>query len=157
MRKITELASLQIKKITGGKDPIRLVEDLISKLGQDPQKCKREENSDLIRWLLDFDNEQELEILLDGYKKNTECTIYMGLNLLPISLRNPLEILATALEIADGLIGVKISLVGNTLVMSACLVVAGLNVDDLEFTFQLIKSQQEWFIKTLLEELEEGE
>ena len=61
--------------------------------------------------------------------------------------------LAAALEIADGLVGIKVSLVGHYLVLSASMGAAGITVEDLDYNFKLIEAQESWFRDALSDEL----
>lgn len=152
--KIKKFAAINIRKITGGKDPFRLIEDLIVRLGFDPSKCEQEKNSENARWMVSLGDNEELEILIEGLKKPHETTIYMGVNICTVPIRGASDMLAAALEIADGLVGIKVSLVGHFLVLSASLGAAGITVEDLEYNHKLIVAQKNWFRDALCDELE---
>jgi len=152
--KIKKFAAINIRKITGGKDPFRLIEDLVVRLGFDPAKCEREKNSENARWMVSLGDNEELEILIEGLNKPQETTIYMGVNICTVPIRGASEMLAAALEIADGLVGIKVSLVGHFLVLSASLGAAGITVEDLEYNHKLIVAQKSWFRDALCDELE---
>ncbi len=154
MGKIKKFASVQIKKITGGKDPSRLIEDFIIRRGFDPEKCVKEKSSDNVRWMIPMSEEEELEILIESLTKPTETTIYMGVNIIPVPIRGASEVLAAALEIADGLVGIKVSLVGHFLVLSSSFPTADISTDDLDYHYEMISAQQSWFREALADELE---
>jgi hypothetical protein len=154
MGKIRKFASLNIRKITGGKDPVRIVEEFISRRGLDPDKCQKENSADLVRWMFALKDAAELEVLVEGVKKPNETTIYMGVNIITVPIRGAGDILAAALEIADGLVGIKVSLVGHYLVLSASLSAVGVSVDDLEYHLKLIEAQESWFRGALATELQ---
>jgi hypothetical protein len=149
-----KFAVLNIRKITGGRDPLRIVQDFISRRGFNPQECLKEETQDLSRWMFVLRGVTELEVLVEGVRKPAETTIYMGVNIITVPIRGAGEILAAALEIADGLVGIKVSLVGHYLVLSASLSAAGVTVDDLEYHLKLIEAQESWFRSSLATELE---
>jgi hypothetical protein len=153
MGKIKKFPTINVQKITGGKDPIRLVEEFILRRGFDPDKCERERTPESCRWMLNLGEEKELEVLLEGLKRPAETTIYMGLNIATVPIRGAYEMLTAALEIADGLVGIKVSLVGHYLVLSASLGAAGLTVDELDYNFKLIVAQEVWFRQVLADEL----
>lgn len=153
MGKVKKFAQLNIKKITGGKDPKRLVEEFILRRGFDPDECKREHTPENARWMLSIDEGEDLEVLVEGLKRPSETTVYMGINIATVPLRGATEVLVSALEIADGLVGIKVSLVGHYLVLSASLGAAGINVEDLDYNFKLITAQQAWFRDALADEL----
>ena len=153
MGKVKKFSTVNIRKISGGKDPVRIVEEFIVRRGFSPDECCKEKDSENAQWLLSLGNGEELEVLLEGLKRPAETTIYMGINVATVPIRGADELLAAALEIADGLVGIKLSLVGYFLVLSASLGASGVSVDDLDYYFKLITAQQTWFRDALTEEL----
>lgn len=153
MAKVKKFAVPGIKQIAGGKDPLRLVKDFIIRIGFDPDRCQRENDADNYRWMISIGEHEELEVLLEGLKNKVETTIYMGVNIATVPVRGADHMLAAALEIADGLIGIKVSLVGHYLVLSASLGGADISVDDLEYHYKLIAAQTAWFREALADEL----
>lgn len=153
MGKIKKFTDISIKRIAGGKDPCRLVEEFIIRQGFDPEKCQKEKTPELARWMVSLGNDEELEVLVEGIKRPAETTIYMGVNVATVPVRGIGDVLAAALEIADGLVGIKVSLVGHYLVLSASLGAAGMTVEDLDYHFKLIAAQQVWFREALADEL----
>ena len=77
----------------------------------------------------------------------------MGVNVMTVPVRGANDLLAAALQIADGLIGIKVSLVGHYLVLSASMGASGLSVEELEYNYKLITAQQAWFKEALTEEM----
>jgi hypothetical protein len=154
MGKIKKFAELNIRKITGGKDPLRVVEDFILRRGFDPEKCQKEKTADSVRWMIQVRDNEELEVLVEGIKKPAETTIYMGVNIVTVPIRGAHEVLAAALEIADGLVGIKVSLVGHYLVLSSSLGASGATIDELDYHFRLIEAQESWFRDALATELQ---
>jgi hypothetical protein len=77
----------------------------------------------------------------------------MGVNILTVPIRGASDLLAAALEVADGLIGIKVSLVGNFLVLSSSLSAAALTLEEVEHHFNLIEAQEVWFRDALAAEL----
>ena len=153
MAKGKKFALLNIRSITGGKDPVRLVEEFIVRRGFDPDTCQQHKNGENARWMLPISNDEELEVLIEGLKNPSETTIYMGLNVVTVPVRAAYDLLTVALQIADGLVGIKVSLVGHYLVLSASLGAAGMSVDELDYHFSLITAQQSWFRDALVDEL----
>jgi hypothetical protein len=153
MSKIKKFASIGIRKITGGKDPVRVVEEFIVRRGFNPEDCIRERTPDNCRWMLSLGGEEELEVLVEGIKRPQETTIYMGVNIVTVPIRGAYDVLVAALEIADGLVGIKVSLVGHYLVLSTSMGAAGISVEDLDYNFKLIAAQQTWFRESLADEM----
>jgi hypothetical protein len=160
MGKIKKFAALNIKKIVGGRDPLRVVEEFLLKLNVDPDKVLKDKSLDAARWLVPLNEENELEVLIENARSAQETTFYLGVNIITVPLRGSADFIAAALEIADGLVGIKLSLVGYYLVLSATLGGADITVDDLEYHYRLITAQRRWFLDALSDELsplEEGE
>ena len=153
MGKIKKFAAINIRKITGGKDPVHIVEEFILRLGFDPEACIKEKLPDMARWMLTVGDGEDLEVLVEGIKKPSETTVYMGVNIATVPVRNSHEMIAAALEIADGLVGIKVSLVGHYLVLSSSLGAAGISIDELDYNFKLIVAQRTWFRDALSDEL----
>jgi len=154
MGKIKRFAELNIRKITGGKDPVRVIEEFISRQGFNPLECQKEKTPDHVRWMFTLRDNEELEVLIEGLRKASETTVYMGINIVTVPIRGAHELLAAALEIADGLVGIKVSLVGHYLVLSASLSAVGISVEDLEYHLRLIEAQETWFRDALAAELQ---
>ncbi len=151
--KIKKFATINIRKITGGKDPLRLVEEFILRRGFDPDQCLKDKTPDHARWMISLGGGEELEVLMEGLKKPSETTIYMGVNIATVPIRGGNDFLAAALEVADGLVGIKVSLVGHYLVLSASLGAAGITLDELDYHYKLVEAQEGWFREALADEL----
>ena len=153
MGKVKKFNQGTIKKITGGKDPVKIVEEFVLRRGFDPDEVKQDATAESHRWMLRLSGSEELEVLVEGLKRPSETTIYMGVNVVIVPVRGANDLLATALEIADGLVGIKVSLVGHYLVLSATLGAAGVSVEELDYHYKLIAAQQSWFREELANEL----
>jgi hypothetical protein len=153
MGTLRKFASIGIRKIAGGRDPLNVTKDFILSLEADPNKSCQQKSSENMRWLVELSEEDELEIILDGINTPAQSTIYLGINAYTVPIRNALEVLALALSIADGLVGIKLSLVNNFLVLSSCSSANDLSLEDLKFYYDLLISQRNWFIETLEAEL----
>jgi len=153
MGKIKKFANIQIRKIRGGKDPIRLIDEFIGRRGFDPQECARERTPESARWMIPYSEGEELELLAEGLSRANDTTIYMGINVATVPVRGAGEMLSAALEVADGLIGIKVSLVGHYLVLSASFPAASVSVEDLDYNLEIITAQRSWFREALADEL----
>ena len=101
MGRVKKFAAMSIRKITGGKDPIRLVEEFIVRHGFDPDECAWEKSGDSARWMVKLGEDEELEILAESLKVSAETTIYMGVNIATVPVRSGADMLAAALEIVQ--------------------------------------------------------
>jgi hypothetical protein len=149
----SKLTSVPIKKLVGGKDPLRVIEEFIVRRSCVPEECARERSPESARWMIPLGEEEELEVLAEGLSFHPEATVYMGVNVTTVPIRSCLEVLAAALQIADGLVGIKVSLVGHYLVLSASFPAGDMSVEDLEYNFEIIAVQKNWFRQTLADEL----
>lgn len=153
MGKIKNFVHHNIRKISGGKDPVNVLTEFIGSIGFDPQATLRDSSADHRRWMLALDKDKELEILLEDIKHSHETTIYLGINLSVVPIKGALDMLVVALELADGLIDAKISLVGHYLVISSGFPASDLNLEEIEYQYKMLTSQHEWLIKKLDEGL----
>jgi len=161
MSKVKKFNPLSIRSMSGGKDPKKLVEDFITRIGFDAEDARKEKSADSVRWMVPLKEGQDLEILAENIKLPHETTIYMGINAVTVPIKGSFEMIASALELADGLVGIKISLVGHFIVLSATLGAQAASVEELEYHFKLICAQLPWFRQSLaddlgLEELDDG-
>jgi hypothetical protein len=158
MGNVKKFSLINFKKVQGGKDPVKLINEFISETGYHPEKCITENSSDLKRWMVAFGDERELEILLEHLAKPAETSIYLGINVATVPIRGALDVLVSALEIADGLIGVKISLVGHYLVLSSSFAATSISsYEDIQYNYQLLVQQEVWFKEALMKELGNGD
>jgi len=154
MTKIKKFPLLSVEKIDGGRDVLKIIEELIVRLGFDPEVCERGKGADTARWMVALDDQRELEILVENLRKAQETTIYLGINICTVPIRGVSDVLAAALEVADGLIGVKISLVGHYLVLSASMSASGITLEEVDYYVKLLNAQEVWFRQELMVELE---
>lgn len=153
MAKIKKMVPTRIRKITGGKDPTRLVEEFMIRRGFDPDECLQQRTSDIATWSVPLKEEEELEITLEGLGIPAETTLYMGLNVFAVPIRDCQRLVVTALTLADSLIGVKLSLVNYDLVLSVTVYTANMAADELDYFYELITRQRTIVQDTLNEEL----
>ncbi|HMP48329.1 MAG TPA: hypothetical protein PKA63_06650 [Oligoflexia bacterium] len=142
MSKIKKIIPTKIRKITGGKDPTRIVEEFMLRRGFDPDDCIQQRSADLAQWLVPLNEEEDLEITLEGLHRPPETTLYMGVNVSPVPLNDTAAFFYTALAVADTLIGAKLSLVNYDLVLSVTMYMANMAVDDIDYYFELISRQK---------------
>ena len=153
MSKIRKITSAKIRKITGGKDPVRLIEEFMIRRGFDPEECLQQRTSDIAQWLVPLSDEEELEITLESLHRSPESTIYMGVNVMAVPLRNASSTLAAALVVADNLIGAKLSLVNYDLVLSVTSYTANIGIDEIDYFYELITRQKSAVSESILEEI----
>lgn len=141
---------ISIEKLTGGKDPRRMVNDFIVKRGFDPDECRK---GDAHRWVLPSGDEDEVEILLEDPDDADLASLYIGMPISAVPLDQVNETLISALRLADGLVEAKISLVGHYLILSGAYPLVLIRGDDLDYMYRLLIDQRQWLREQLCEEL----
>ncbi len=142
MGKVKKIIPARIRKITGGKDPTRIVEEFMLRRGFDPEECLQQRSQEIAQWLVPLSEEEDMEITLEGLNRPPETTLYIGVNVLPVPLIDSNAFFCTALSVADTLIGAKLSLVNYDLVLSVTAYIANMGVDDIDYYFELITRQK---------------
>lgn len=155
MSKIRKLAPARIKKITGGKDPTRLVEEFMIRRGFDPEECLQQRTGQTAQWLVPLGDDEDLEITLEGLNRPVESTIYMGVNVLSVPVKDTAKFLASALIVADTLVGAKLSIVNYDLVLSVTVYTANMGVEEVDYYYELITRQKSFVQDAIGEELSE--
>ena len=153
MGKVRKINPARIRKITGGKDPTRLVEEFLVRRGYNPDECLEQRTSDICTWAISITEDEELEISLEGISRPPETTLYMGLNVMAVPLKEANNFLHSALTVADTLIGAKLSLVNYDLVLSITVYTANMPPDELDYYFELITRQKITVQEAIIDEL----
>lgn len=153
MSKVKKISTTKIRKITGGKDPTRVVEEFMVRRGFDPEECLQQRTSDLAQWLVPLGDEEDLEITLEGLNRPPETTLYMGVNVMSVSVKDTQQFLYTALTVADTLIGAKLSLVNYDLVLSVTVYTSNMGVDEIDYYYELITRQKNGIVDAINEDL----
>ncbi|MDR2337390.1 MAG: hypothetical protein LBE20_01930 [Deltaproteobacteria bacterium] len=151
MVKIKKLQSTKITSIPGGKDPLLLIEEFLTQRGYQPKSCLQFKSNEVVTWSVPINEEDELEITLEKLNQHTQTTIYFGINIFAVPLKYTEAFLASALIVADSLIGTKISLIDYDLVLSVTHYVYNMTIEDLNYFFELLLSQQEPIKSAILE------
>jgi hypothetical protein len=152
--KIRKIAPARIRKISGGKDPTRLIEEFLVRRGFDPDECLQQRTSDNATWSITLAEEEELEITLEGLPRPLETTMYMGLNVCGVPLIDTANFLQAALVIADTLIGAKLSVVNYDLVLSVTVYTENMGPDMVDYYYELITRQKHAVYDSIMEEME---
>ena len=153
MGKVKKIAPARIQRVTGGKDPARLVEEFMVRRGFDPDECLQQRTGELASWSVPLNEEEELEVTLEGLNRRAETTLYMGVNIMTVPIRDCHNTLAASLAVADTLIGAKISLVNYDLVLSVTVYTANMRPDEIDYMYELITVQKPRIQELIAEEL----
>jgi hypothetical protein len=152
MTKVRKISPARIRKITGGKDPVRLVQEFMVRRGFDPDECLQQRTNDLAQWLVPLSEEEDLEITLEGLHRPPETTLYMGVNVLSVPIKDSERVLYAALAVADTLIGAKLSLVNYDIVLSITSYTGNMHVDDIDYFYELITRQKSTVLEGIVDE-----
>ena len=144
MAKVSKLESSKITSLPGGKgkSPLALVEEFLTKRGYDPKGCLQFRDSEVATWTVKLKGDDELEITLEKISQYSQMTIYLGINLMPVPLKYTETIFASALAVADSLVGSKISLVDYDLVLSVAHFAQNMTMEDLEYFVEILTTQK---------------
>lgn len=154
MGKIRRIGSTaKIKKITGGKDPTKIIEEFMLRRGFDPAECLQQRTNQLVQWLLPLNDTEDLEITLEGLHRPVETTLYIGVNVMSVPLRDTAKFTYAALLVADTLIGAKLSVVNYDLVLSVTTYTSDFSVEEVEFYFEMITRQKTTVIDAITDEV----
>jgi hypothetical protein len=154
MGEVRKITPPTIRKLSGGKDPVRLVEEFLHRRGFNSEDCVEERTKDRIQWSVPLSDAEDLEITLEGIGRPPETTIYLGLNILSVPMKDAHRYLTTALIVADKLIGAKLSLVDYDIVLSVTAYAASIDMDELDYFYELILRQKQAVLDDITEELE---
>ncbi|MCB0346332.1 MAG: hypothetical protein KDD66_14530 [Bdellovibrionales bacterium] len=142
MAKVRKMPNTRIRKISGGKEPLRLVEEFMVRRGFDPAECLQQRTGDIASWSVPLNGDEELEVSLEGLNRPAETTLYMGVNVLSVPLKDSQRCLAAALAVADTLIGAKLSLVNYDLVLSVTIYTANMSLNEIDYMYELLCMQK---------------
>ena len=154
MSKISKIASARIKKISGGKDPKKTIEEFMHRRGFNPEECLQQRTKQMIQWLLPLEEDEDLEVTLEGTNRAIDTTLYVGVNVMSVPLGDVQKFTYAALLVADTLIGAKLSIVNYDLVLSVTTYASDLSVEDVEFYYEIINRQKSIVIDAISDELD---
>jgi len=101
-----------------------------------------------------LNDEEELEVTLESLGKPSETTLYLGLNICGVPLKDMTNFLSAALTVADTLVGAKLSIVNYDLVISVTIYTENLTGDSIDYYYELITKQKNSAYELILEEME---
>lgn len=153
MTKIRKITPNRIRKISGGKDPTRLVEDFLIRRGFNPDDCLQQRTADIATWSVPVSEDEELEITLEGLTRTIDSTLYIGVNVCGVPLQDTQNFLSAALTVADTLIGAKLSVVNYDLVLSVTAYAENLSAERIDYFYELIFKQKASVYDAVLEEM----
>lgn len=151
--KVRRIGSTKIKKISGGKEPTKIIEEFMLRRGFDPAACLQQRTNQLAQWLLPLNDQEDLEITLEGINRPVETTLYIGVNVMTVPLKDTAKFTYAALLVADTLIGAKVSIVNYDLVLSVTTYTSDFSIEDVEYYFEIITRQKNTVIDAITDEV----
>lgn len=153
MSKVRRIGTTKIKKITGGKEPTKIIEEFMLRRGFDPAACLQQRTNQIAQWLLPLNDQEDLEITIEGLNRPVETTLYIGVNVMAVPLSDTSKFTYAALLVADTLIGAKLSIVNYDLVLSVTANTGDFSIEDIEYYFEMITRQKTTVIDSISEEV----
>ncbi len=152
--KIRKISQAKIRKLPGGRDPARNIEEFLLRRGFDPEECLHLRTNDISTWSVPLNEEEELEVTLEALGRPSETTLYMGLNVCGVPLKDTSNFLSAALTVADTLVGAKLSIVNYDLVISVTVYTENLTGESIDYYYELITKQKNSCYELIMEEME---
>jgi len=152
--KIRKISQAKIRKLPGGRDPARNIEEFLLRRGFDPEECLHLRTNEISTWSVPLNEEEELELTLESLGRPAETTLYIGLNVCGVPLKGTADFLAAALTVADTLVGTKLSLVNYDLVISVTVYTENLSGESIDYYYELITRQKNSAYELIMEEAE---
>lgn len=149
-KKVTE--NSRVRKLPARKDPVGQVTSFLRGRGIDGAKYLQQKTTELATWSVPLSDDEELEISLEGLRATVETTLYIGVNLMPVPLKQTQEFLTAVLSVSDTLIGAKLSLVNYDVVLSATEYLDPNKSEQIDYLFELITRQKDTVYNAILEE-----
>jgi hypothetical protein len=110
----------KIVVLDGGRAPIKIIEEFISKLVKDPSELELFSDCNQKKWSIHLNRSNfsgELSIILKGRGLAPESSLYLGLPLCYIPVRDSVNFMVTILELANTLVSAQVGLISNTIVL----------------------------------------
>jgi hypothetical protein len=131
--------------LTGGRSSERLVEEFLDSRNIDFESFQTVNTCKI--WIINAD--PPIELAIDYGDKASDNVISLITPIASISLSCVTASLVRALECAHQLISSKISLYGNTLLLSCTFLSDEISRELMEIRFEQLIAQREWFINEL--------
>ncbi len=158
LRGVSRPSIASVVGLEGGRSPYRVVEEFIVRLNGDPDQMLSNSTPRRRLWSIDVsvapgESLEELHLILDsGGGLASEGTLYMGLPLVDVPLRDSSSVLVVALEQADSLVLSKLSLIGSRLIISCTVPVSIISLGQLVNLYEGLIVQRKWLRASLFEE-----
>jgi len=140
----------KFKKMEGGQSPVIVVQEFLLAVGACPLDDElKNEHSQTRTWRVKIPNVAALTVELENFQKGSDSILTLSFPLVMVSIKDTLAALIAALELSRPLVGCRLYLDGNQLVIAASLCGDVLSIESLRMHYELIKAQRELLIRSL--------
>jgi hypothetical protein len=145
-----EVPVRKLKRVEGGQSPLKVVHEFLLGIGGSP--CDDEQNkgdAQARAWQVQLHGVGPLTVELENTQKANDVLITLAFPLVTVPIKNTLSTLIAALELCKPLVGCRLYLEENRLIIAASICGDVVSVDSLSLHFELIKAQRELLIQLL--------
>jgi len=140
----------KLKRVEGGQSPVRIVHQFLLDIGGSPSDDELQESLRATRrWQVQIPEVGPLAVELESAGKSNDVIITLAFSLITVSIKNSLPTLIAALELSKPLVGCRLYLEENHLMIAASLCGDAVSNETLSLHYELIKSQRELLIRSL--------
>ncbi|RME60036.1 MAG: hypothetical protein D6780_04130 [Candidatus Dadabacteria bacterium] len=146
-----------LRKVKGGKNIIKVIENFVKKNGVDPKEAQQFKNDEAGMWIFTTNQGIHLELACmappEGVEAPLDYLVSLTVPLIRVPIAESLKVLATALEIASNLVYSKLILSEDVLLVNLVITDPTITVDDLEEWTEILSVESEALKEDLLAEL----
>jgi len=140
----------KLKKMEGGQSPVRVVQEFLLAIGASPLDDELKSVLSHVRtWQAQIPNVGPLTVELENTQRSSDAILTLSFPLVTVSIKDTLSALIAALELSRPLVGCRLYLEENRLMIAASLCGDVVSVDSLSLHYELIKAQRELLIRSL--------
>jgi hypothetical protein len=140
----------KLKRVEGGQSPVKVVQEFLLGIGGSPSDDEQEMVLPQSRtWQAHIPDVGPLTVELENTQKSNDVIITLAFPLVTVPIKNTLPILIAALELCKPLVGCRLYLEENRLIIAASICGDVISVDNLSLHYELIKAQRDLLIRSL--------
>jgi hypothetical protein len=145
-----EVPVRKLKRVEGGQSPVRVVQDFLLGIGGSPIDDEQRLALHHARtWRVLIHDVGPLTVELENTQKSNDVIITLAFPLVTVPIKDTLSILIAALELCKPLVGCRLYLEENRLVIAASICGDVISLDSLSLHYELIKAQRDLLIRSL--------
>jgi hypothetical protein len=140
----------KLKKMEGGQSPVRVVQEFLLEVGASPLDDELKSVVSQNRtWQVQIPNVGLLTVELENSQRANDAILTFSFPLMTVSIKDTLSALIAALELSKPLVGCRLYLEENRLIIAASICGDVINLDSLSLHYELIKAQKELLMRSL--------